>query len=130
MHGEAGMGSLNVEKVERYVGAALRSGVILVVEKDDELLSVLGLRFQSFWWCDDAALMDAFTYVTPEARRTKAFRMMFDKAKSMAEDAKVPLIMANFGPVDEERKSKLFRRLGTPLGTTIISGDTSKFLWN
>ena len=73
--------------------------------------------------------MDAFTYVAPEARRTRAFRMLFDKARSMAEDAKVPLVMANFGPVDEERKSKLFRRLGKPLGTTIISGDTSKFLW-
>lgn len=123
------MGSLNLEKVEQYVGGCLRSGVILVVEKDDEPLAVMGLHFQSFWWCDDAALMDAFTYVAPEARRTRAFRMLFEKAKSMAEDAKVPLVMANFGPVDEERKSKLFRRLGKPLGTTIISGDTSKFLW-
>lgn len=55
--------------------------------------------------------------------------MMFNEAKKMAIQAGIPLLMANFGPVDEDRKSKLFKRLGKQLGTTIITGDTTKFLW-
>ena len=129
MHEESGMGKLNMPKVERYIGATLARGVILIVEDDDLPIATMGLRVQDFWWSDDTALVDAFTYVAPEGRKSSAFRMMFRKAKEMANKAHMPLLMANFGHVDEERKSKLFRRIGKPMGTTIITGDTSHFLW-
>lgn len=129
MHEESGMGSLNMPKVERYIGTTLARGVILMVEDDDFPVATMGLRVQDFWWSDDTALVDAFTFVAPEARKSGAFRMMFRKAKEMATNAHMPLLLANFGHVDEERKSKLFRRLGKPMGTTIITGDTSHFLW-
>ena len=123
------MGHLNMPKVERYISTTLGCGVILVVEDDELPVATMGLRVQDFWWSDDTALVDAFTYVAPEARKSSAFRLMFRKAKEMASKAHMPLLMANFGHVDEERKSKLFRRLGRPMGTTIITGDTSHFLW-
>lgn len=123
------MGSINVAKVERHVRTTLQQGVILVIEDGSLPRAVMGLKISDFWWSDDKALMDAFTYVAPEARKTRAFRMMVNEAKTMASQAGLPLLMANFGPVDEDRKSKLFKRLGRQLGTTIITGDTSKFLW-
>ena len=129
MHEEAGMGSVNVDKVERHVRTTLQQGVILVIEDGSLPRAVMGLKISDFWWSDDKAIMDAFTYVAPEARKTRAFRMMVTEAKKMASQAGLPLLMANFGPVDEDRKSKLFKRLGRQLGTTIITGDTSKFLW-
>lgn len=129
MHEEAGMGSVNVDKVERHVRTTLQQGVILIIEDGNLPRAVMGLKISDFWWSDDRALMDAFTYVAPEARRSRAFRMMFNEAKKMALQAGLPLLMANFGPVDEDRKSKLFKRLGKQLGTTIITGDTTKFLW-
>ena len=129
MHEEAGMGSVNVNKVERHVRITLKQGVILIIEDGNLPRAVMGLKISDFWWSDDKALMDAFTYVAPEARRSRAFRMMFNEAKKMAIQAGIPLLMANFGPVDEDRKSKLFKRLGKQFGTTIITGDTTKFLW-
>lgn len=129
MHEEAGMGSVNVDKVERHVRTTLDKGVILIIEDGNQPRAAMGLRIQDFWWSDDKALMDAFTYVAPEARRSRAFRMLFNEAKKMATQSGLPLLMANFGPVDEDRKSKLFKRLGKQLGTTIITGDTTKFLW-
>lgn len=129
MHRESGMGSVNVDKVERHVRTTLQQGVILIIEDGHHPSAVMGLKISDFWWSDDRAIMDAFTYVAPEARKTRAFRMMFNEAKKMALEAGLPLLMANFGPVDEDRKSKLFKRLGKQLGTTIITGDTSKFLW-
>ena len=84
------MGKLNMPKVERYIGATLARGVILIVEDDDLPIATMGLRVQDFWWSDDTALVDAFTYVAPEGRKTSAFRMMFRKAKEMANKAHMP----------------------------------------
>ena len=84
------MGKLNMPKVERYIGATLARGVILLVEDDDLPMATMGLRVQDFWWSDDTALVDAFTYVAPEGRKTSAFRMMFRKAKEMANNAHMP----------------------------------------
>jgi len=130
MYQEHRMGSLNPDKVERHVRTTLDNGVILIVENHGQPCAVMGLKIGGFWWSDDAALMDAFTYVSKEARKTRAFFMLVNQAKKIAEQGRLPLLMANFGPVDEERKSKLFRRIGKPLGTTVIAGDTTKFLWD
>ena len=45
----------------------------------------------------------------------------------MAKQARMPLIIANFGVKDTERKSKLYKRLGRDLGSTILLGDTKEF---
>lgn len=129
MYQEARMGSLNPQKVKDTVRTTIENGVILLVEQNGQPCAVMGLKMGGFWWCDDNALMDAFTFVSKKARKTRAFFMLINQAKRIAQDCHVPLVLANFGPVDEERKSKLFKRIGQSLGTTVITGDTSQFLW-
>ena len=129
MYQEARIGSLNPEKVKDYIRTTIENGVILLVEKNGQACAVMGLKMGGFWWCDDSVLMDAFTFVSKKARKTRAFFMLIKQAKRIAKDCYVPLMLANFGPVDEERKSNLFKRIGQSLGTTVITGDTSKFLW-
>ena len=55
--------------------------------------------------------------------------MIQKMAKDIAAKAKIPLLLANFGTVDEERKTKMFSRIGVKMGVTIMAGDTSRFLW-
>ena len=64
-----------------------------------------------------------------EARKTRAIFKMVEQAKKMAVAAGIPLVIANFGPVETEAKSRLYRRFGTDLGTTVITGETRNFLW-
>lgn len=130
MHKESGMGSLNINKVLNAIELCLSKGVILSIEMDKEIVAVMGLRPSTLWWTDNEMLMDQFTYVQPKARKTKAIFKLVKEAKTIAKEMKMPMLLANFGFKNEERISKMYRRFGKPLGTTIITGDTSSFLWN
>jgi len=129
MHSEAGMGSINPQKVTNAIRHCREMGCILVVEVNGLVSAIMGLRPDGFWWSDDVALFDQFTYVKPEARKTRAIFKLVQKAKEIAVEAGMPLLIANFGPVDTDIKSRLYRRFGRDIGTTIITGDTGTFLW-
>jgi GNAT superfamily N-acetyltransferase len=129
MHAEAGMGSLNKAKVLNAIRHCRQLGCIILVEVNGLPAAVMGLKPDRFWWSDDLGLFDQFTYVAPSARKTKAIFKMVDAATKMAKDAGIPLLLANFGTVDTQRKSRLYKRFGKDLGTTVITGDTSTFLW-
>lgn len=129
MHTEAGMGSLNKSKVLNTIRHCRQQGCIILAEIGGVPVAVMGLKPDSFWWSDDLGLFDQFTYVAPSARKTRAIFKMVSAAKKMAMDAGIPLLLANFGAVETERKSRLYKRFGTNLGTTVITGDTSQFLW-
>ena len=129
MHHEAGMGTLNNKKVLNLIRHCREVGCIILVDIQDVPKAVMGLRPDTFWWCDDVGLFDQFTYVAPEARKTRAIFKMVEQAKKMAVAAGIPLVIANFGPVETEAKSRLYRRFGTDLGTTVITGETRNFLW-
>ena len=129
MHEESGMGSLNLNKVLHTIELCLANGVILLIEMNKEIVAVMGLRTSALWWTDDKVLMDQFTYVHPRARKTRAIFRLVKEAKKLSSEMKIPLMIANFGYINEERISKMYRRFGKSLGTTIILGDTSSFLW-
>ncbi len=129
MHHESGMGNFNPDKVKKAIRHCRLQGCIIVADIQGVPKAVLGLRPDRFWWSDDIALFDQFTYVAPEARKTRAIFQMINAAKRMAIEAEIPLLIANFGPVDTETKSRLYKRMGKSLGTTVIAGDTGKFLW-
>ena len=129
MHREAGMGSFNKTKVINTIRHCRQLGCIILVEVNGLPSAVMGLKPDRFWWSDDLGLFDQFTYVAPNARKTKAIFKMVDAATKMAKDAGIPLLLANFGTVDTQRKSRLYKRFGKDLGTTVITGDTSQFLW-
>jgi len=129
MHEESGMGSLNISKVLNTIELCLIKGVILLVERNKEAVALMGLIPNALWWTDDKLLMDQFTFVRPEARKTKAIFKLVKEAKMIANAEKMPLLIANFGYVNEEKVSKMYKRFGKSLGVTVITGDTSSFLW-
>tara|TARA_Y100000996_G_scaffold403658_1_gene376859 strand:+ start:185 stop:655 length:471 start_codon:yes stop_codon:yes gene_type:complete len=130
MHLEAGMGSLNTDKVQNKVYDTFKNGLIIISENEKkELTGTIGLNKFQFWWSDDWALADQWSFVKKNHRKSKAFFYLVKKAKKIATEGNVPLLLANFGTVDEARKTKLFSRIGVKMGTTVIMGDISRFLW-
>ena len=125
MHLEAGMGSLSIDRVQKKVIETFNKGLIIISENKKGLTGTIGLNKFQFWWSDDWALADQWSFVKKNHRKSRAFLSLVKKAK----EGKVPLLLANFGIVDEERKTKLFSRIGVKMGTTVITGDTSRFLW-
>ena len=129
MHLEAGMGSLSVDRVQKKVMETFNNGLIIISENKKGLTGTIGLNKFQFWWSDDWALADQWSFVRKDHRKSRAFLSLVKRAKEIANKGKVPLLLANFGTVDEERKTKLFSRIGVKMGTTVITGDTSRFLW-
>ena len=129
MHKESGLGSVNKDRVNKAIRHCRELGCILIAEVQGVPKAVLGLRPDRFWWSDDFGLFDQFTYVAPEARKTRAIFKLVDAAKSMAKEAGIPLVIANFGVVDTKAKSRLYKTFGKELGVTVITGETSHFLW-
>ena len=129
MHEESGLGSLNVGKVIQKTQDTLNNGLIIIAKQDDKIIGTIGLNKFQFWWSDDWAIGDQWSFVTKEKRKSKAFFSMIKMAKDIAGKANIPLLLANFGTVDEERKTKMFSKIGVKMGVTIMAGDTSRFLW-
>ena len=115
MHEESGMGSLNISIVLNTIELCLIKGVILLVERNKEAVALMGLIPNALWWTDDKLLMDQFTFVRPEARKTKAIFKLVKEAKMIAKAEKMPLLIANFGYVNEEKVSKMYKRFGKSL---------------
>ena len=129
MHEESVMGKLNISKVLNTIELCLIKGVILLVENKKEAVGLMGLLPSSLWWTDDKLLMDQFTFVRKMARNTRAIFKLMQGAKKIAKEKSIPLLVANFGYVNEDRVSKMYKRFGKPMGVTVITGDTSSFLW-
>ena len=84
MHRESGLGSINKSKVINAIRHCRQLGCIIIAEVQGVPKAVLGLRPDRFWWSDDFGLFDQFTYVAPEARKTKAIFKMVKAADNMA----------------------------------------------
>ena len=74
-------------------------------KKDNKVIGLMGLRITELWWCYDQVFMDQFTYVAPEGRKSRAIHKLVKFADGLAKQARMPLIIANFGVKDTERKS-------------------------
>ncbi len=129
MHREAGMGTINLDKVVNVIRHCREMGCIIIAEVQGIPRAIMGIRADKFWWSDDFAIFDQFTYVAPEARKTRAIFKMVAHARDVAVQAGIPLVIGNLGPVDTEVKSRLFKMFGKQLGITVITGETRNFLW-
>ena len=69
MHEESGLGSLNVGKVIQKTQDTLNNGLIIIAEQDAKIIGTIGLNKFQFWWSDDWALGDQWSFVTKEKRK-------------------------------------------------------------
>lgn len=122
MHLEAKIGNLNKSKVLEKIHHVFHKGIIIVTEVNGKISGTIGLLPFDFWWSDDKAIGDQWCFVSKQYRSTRSFHTLISSARKISYEAKLPLLLANFGRVAEERKSKLYGRLGVKMGTTIMTG--------
>ncbi len=107
---ENGLVKLNLEKAEKQVWDVFINGHVFVVEHDGNIVGTSGLSASSFWYSTDKFLGDWWTYITPEARNTRAGVMLIRGLKAYAKELGIPLVIGPTSPVQIEAKLRFYRR--------------------
>jgi hypothetical protein len=122
-HSENGQFSLSVTKLEDSVNRVLdrNEGVIGVIQRQQQIESIIMLRISQFWYSEDWLLEEYLNYVRPQFRRSTNAKDMINFAKRCSDEIKLPLVI---GVVANERtkpKLELYKRqLGEPVGGYFI----------
>lgn len=106
--------ALNAEKAWAHILRTLDKGVSFVAVRGGEIVGSIGLIEEEPWWSSEKMVGDAWFYVAPNARASRAARELLKAAMAAAG---APLIIGVFNSTDLERKDFFFRRQGfIPLG--------------
>ncbi len=109
---------LNLAKAWAHILRVLEKGVVIVAVRDGEIVGSIGLIEEEPWWSADKMTADAWFYVAPSARSSRAARELLKAADA---ERKAPLIIGVFNAADLERKDFFFRRQGfAPLGAWYV----------
>jgi GNAT superfamily N-acetyltransferase len=111
-------GVMTLEPVKTYEG--IRDCVMecyaVVAEHDDRIVGSLGLGSQAFWYSSVQHLWNAWYFVEPEYRNSRAGAMMLREVKNFARMVRMPLIVGISSLKDVDRKDAFFKRLFRPIG--------------
>ena len=121
MHLEIGIGTLDPEKSRAQVAYVLDKGVVLIVERDGEMIGTMGLEAAEWWYSRDKYLGDWWTYVAREHRASGAGKLLIDTALGIAAKSEIPPLFSALGGEDLDRKRAFYRRAGLKeIGATFI----------
>ncbi|QCG94968.1 GNAT family N-acetyltransferase [Azospirillum sp. TSA2s] len=117
MHAEVGIGRLDEPKAVGMISHVLTSGAVFVAELDGAIVGSVGLTADSWWYSQDRFLTDVWTFVHPDARKTRAAALLIGEARAMAKRLGAPLVLGLFNRVEIDRKAQFYQRLGLePVG--------------
>lgn len=126
MHAEVGLASLNEAKVRGRIRHVLTNGRAFLVEDEGNLVGSIGCVPDSFWYSAAVELFDAWLYVMPEARASRAAAALIEAYKDEAARRGFPKpYLGRMNVIDAERKDVFFRRHGfEPVGSLFRLKDT------
>ena len=94
-------------------GSHLSAATTVVAENDDGgIVGSICLVEHTFWYGDDAMLVDKWFYVAPEYRGKKVADELMGAAKQMARELDRRLMMGLATPRRLKAKMRLYRRWG------------------
>jgi len=110
----APFGKMDEEKCISFLTDSIQHHVVLKKTEDEKLLGHMGLRAESHWYTNDAALYEYYVYVHPEHRKTRTAFELYKVAKSVAQSVKLPFFYGTFRKPesDFERVNKFLKRQG------------------
>lgn len=117
MHAEVGIGRLDEAKAAGMIHHVLTNGAVFVADLDGVIVGSIGLTADSWWYSQDRFLTDVWTFVHPDARKTRAAALLIGEARGMAKRIGAPLVLGLFNRVEIDRKAQFYQRLGLePVG--------------
>lgn len=108
--------SPNFEKVRKTIMECIGETLVIVMEKDDEIIGCCALSRISVWYSDDPALADYVFFLHPSHRTFHTAITLINACKGTADVFGVPLMLGVYSKVDAGRKMNLFARAMTPMG--------------
>lgn len=104
---------VNGAKAISRIARCIQDGTALVAEDDDgNLAGSVGGEVSCDWYSDQPFLVDAWFYVRPTARSSRAALLLLRGFQDAARAADLPLRMGVFNGGDVERKDHFFTRAG------------------
>lgn len=104
---------INGAKAISRISRCIQDGAAYVAEDaEGALIGSVGGEIGSDWYSDQPFLVDAWFYVRPAARSSRAAFSLLRSFRAAARDAGLPLRMGVFNGGDVERKDKFFSRAG------------------
>ena len=85
-------------------------GLLGVIIGDSGIEGVIGVKLDKFWFADQWYLVDLFTFVHPEFRRSTRAKCLLAFAKKCAKEMNLPLLMGIMSNIRTEAKSRLYER--------------------
>ena len=121
MHQEAPAGSLDENRVRATVADILANGWVYVSEMGGEIGGTMALRCSQWWWSTDWYLGDQWLFVAPAHRRAPHAKMLLRRARQLAADNNVPLVVGLFSDRRLPGKIGMMQReLGAPSGAVFL----------
>ena len=101
-------------KCVAFLSDSIEHHVVLKATDGPHLLGHMGLRVESHWYTNDAALYEYYVYVNPKHRKTRTAFDLYKVSKHIAKEAKVPFYYGTFrkSEADFERVHKFLKRQG------------------
>ena len=111
------------EKAWQRIRGIIESQFCLVIEHEGEVAGSIAITAGDLWWSDKPALMDAWFYVRPDYRKTRAAVTLMSTARDFAREKGLPLILGVSAGGDVERKDAFYKRQHlTAIGGLYVEG--------
>ena len=118
MNAEVGLHQLNWPKVSAMIRLATQRvrGIIGVIGEAHDLKAAIFMVIEPVWYSDNFVLMEYFTYVRPDARRSTYAIDLLAYGKRCADELDIDFIAGVFSTKRTEAKCKLYRRVMPKVG--------------
>ena len=112
MSAEVGLYQLKWPKVSAMIRLATQRvrGIIGVVGDSHDLKAAIFMVIEPVWYSDDFTLMEYFTYVRPDARKSRYATDLLAYGKQCADELGIDFVAGVFSTTRTEAKCKLYRR--------------------
>jgi GNAT superfamily N-acetyltransferase len=103
---------VNWFRVSAMITNLLQQGMVVVAEKEGQLLGSIAGSVHGNWYSDQPTLSDVWFYVFPEHRGTGAALKLLRAFKAMGEERNLRISVGHVLGMDPERMDKLYQKLG------------------
>jgi hypothetical protein len=118
MHVEQGVHPLKMEKVFPIIrrGTARQGGIIGVIGPSHDIQAGILLILDPIWYSDDFQLLELFSFVREDSRRSDYAKSLLMFAKHTSDQLQIDLTIGIFSNIRTEAKCRLYERQFTKAG--------------
>jgi N-acetylglutamate synthase-like GNAT family acetyltransferase len=125
MHAEAPIGHAPIDPARAFdfIHRVIGEGAVFIAEKEGLPVGSLGCMPGMDWWSSEVLLKDAWNYVRPEHRASRAGYLLFKAYTETARNMGLKRKSAVVNGENIDRKDKFFARFGmVPAGSIYVEG--------